>query len=192
MQNDNVVPGAPMFKPEAREAIAPIQRALKFARANKMRVIYAAHAHRSDGSDMGRFAQLYPAILEGRSLIEGTPGAAICDELRPETGEIVIVKRRHSAFVGTDLDIVLRSSSIDTVFIVGYAVASCVLSTARDAIAGDYRTIVLGDACAAGSVTDLGWGSAAGGDVKQTGLAVMAGNTAQVWTVNEFTERVST
>jgi len=73
MQNDNELPRAPLFKQEARDCIAPILRALAFARDNGVRVIYIAQAHRSDGSDLGQFGELYPAAREGRALIEGTP-----------------------------------------------------------------------------------------------------------------------
>lgn len=186
MQNDNVLPGAPMFTPESRLGIPGIQRALAAARAHGAKVIFAAHAHRADGSDMGHFAERYPAIREGRALIEGTPGAMICDELRPQPDEPVIVKRRHSAFVGTDLDIMLRCLSIETLVIAGFATSSCVLSTARDAIAANYRTVVLADASGAGAVPDRGWGAWSGAQVHDVGLSVMAGNTARIWTVEQF------
>lgn len=186
MQNDNVRKDAPMYTPQATAAIAPIRRALGAARAGGVKVIFAAHAHRRDGSDMGHFAERYPAIREGRALIEGTPGAMICDELAPRADEPVIVKRRHSAFVGTDLDILLRCLSVETLVIAGFATSSCVLSTARDAIAANYRTVVLGDASAAGGVPDRGWGAWSGEQVHGVGLSVMAGNTARIWSVDQF------
>ncbi|MFT3721003.1 cysteine hydrolase family protein [Pseudorhodoferax sp.] len=186
MQKDNVDVGAPMFFPQARAAIEPNRRALELARAAAMLVVFAMHAHRADGRDMGRFADRYPAIRERRALIEGTPGAEICDELRPNADELVIKKRRHSTFFGTDLDIVLRSQRIDTVVIAGLATSSCVISTARDACAHEYRTVVLGDACVAGSVADRGWGAWDGDQITAAGLSVMAGNTAEVLTVEQF------
>lgn len=186
MQKDNVDQGAPMFNAQAHAAIGGIKRMLGLARSRGLRVIYVRQAHRPDGSDMGKFADHYPAIRERRALIDGTPGAEICDELRPEPGDISITKRRHSAFVGTDLDIVLRCSGINTLALAGLATSSCVLSTARDAIALDYRTIVLADGCGAGPMPDSGWGLWSSDDIHRVGLTVMSANTAEVMQMEVF------
>jgi ureidoacrylate peracid hydrolase len=190
MQKDNVIPGRAMFNPEAHRAIAPNRRLLEFARKIGLRIIFITHAHRANGTDMGKFVEQYDAIREHRALIEGTEGADVCDELQPCGDEIIIVKRRHSGFYGTDLDIVLRSLGIDTVVITGLATSSCVLSTARDAIAHDYRTIVLGDACTAAALPNRGWGQWSGDDIHLAGLTVMASNTGRVMTVDAFIAQI--
>ena len=144
MQEDRVAAGAPLLDAGALASLDPIRRLLELARATDIRVVFVAHAHRQDGSDMGQFAQLYPAIREGRALIEGSAGARICEQLQPMPHEIVITKRRHSAFHGTDLEIVLSSLSIDTIAAVGPALSHSLLSTMSDAVARDYRTIFVG------------------------------------------------
>ena len=56
----------------------------------------------------------------GFRLIEpGTWGAQIVDELRPLAGERTIVKTRYSAFVNTELPLLLRNSGIKTVIFAG-------------------------------------------------------------------------
>ena len=54
----------------------------------------------------------------------------------------MIPKRRYSAFVGTDLDLILRDNRIDTVFLVGTKTNVCIRATATDAFQRNYRVIV--------------------------------------------------
>ena len=60
---------------------------------------------RPDGSDMGRFADIYPPIADRIGLVDGTSGVEIYSEIAPEKDEVVIKKHRYSAFYGTDLDV---------------------------------------------------------------------------------------
>jgi biuret amidohydrolase len=146
MQNDRVDAAAAMFDRLAQASIQPTRRMLELARATGMHVIFTAHAHRANACDMGSFADPYPAIRERRALVEGTPGAEICDALRPLSGETVVRKRRHSAFFGTDLDLVLRTLAIETLVVTGDAGSDWARATVLDASAHGYRTIVIGHA----------------------------------------------
>ena len=78
---------------------------------------------------------------------EGLWGAEWYRGLAPKPGELEIVKSRHSAFFGTDLDRVLRRRRIETVVLAGTATHGCVEGTARDAMAHDFWTVVAGDCC---------------------------------------------
>ncbi|MBJ7593802.1 MAG: cysteine hydrolase [Candidatus Dormibacteraeota bacterium] len=65
--------------------------------------------------------------------------------LTPEPGEPVLKKYRSSAFVGTPLDLLLRSNGIDTIVICGCTTEGCVESTARDGMFLDYYVVVVPD-----------------------------------------------
>lgn len=75
----------------------------------------------------------------------GTWGVEILPEVAPEAGDIVIPKWRSSAFVGTPLDLILRSNGIKSVVICGFATHACVESTARDALNNDYYVVLVED-----------------------------------------------
>lgn len=77
--------------------------------------------------------------------LEGTWGYQIADEIKPLDNEIVIRKNRPSAFIGTNLDMILRSNGIRTVVVTGLITEGCVDSTARDALFRDYFVVVLED-----------------------------------------------
>jgi len=80
--------------------------------------------------------------------VDGTWGHSFVDGLEPEPGEPIIRKHRSSGFVGTNLDLVLRSNRVETVVVVGVMSEGCVESTARDAAFHDYYVVLTSDAMA--------------------------------------------
>jgi ureidoacrylate peracid hydrolase len=75
----------------------------------------------------------------------GSWGAEWYAGLGPVEGETVVVKRRHSAFFGTDLATQLRDLGVENVLVAGTATMGCVESTVRDAYAHDFWAVVLSD-----------------------------------------------
>lgn len=104
---------------KAADNVLQLTSTLKTCREKGVRVIFTAHVHRRDGSDMSLFDDLCPPIADRSSLVDNTPGADIFLDLVPAPGEHVIKKHKCSGFSGTDLDIILRERGIDTVVITG-------------------------------------------------------------------------
>lgn len=82
----------------------------------------------------------------------GTWGAEFYARIQPEEGEIIITKHRYSAFLETNLDLVLRSRGIRSLLISGVGTNVCVESTLRDGYMRDYYIVLLEDCVGA---TDL-------------------------------------
>lgn len=148
MQNDFVLPGAPLCVKGAQPTVPTIRELLDRARAEGWHVIHVVREHRRDGSDVeaGR-ASLFtdgPGIC-----VPGTEGARIVDELLPLPDEIILRKRRFSAFFHTELDMILRRLRVGTLLIAGTQYPNCVRGTAVDAMSLDYRPVVITDACSA-------------------------------------------
>jgi nicotinamidase/pyrazinamidase len=78
----------------------------------------------------------------------GTEGADIIPELEVKPGDIVLPKRRFSAFFKTDLDITLRNNEIDTIAVTGLTTEVCVLATAMDGLCNDFYSVIISDCCA--------------------------------------------
>lgn len=76
--------------------------------------------------------------------LEGTWGAELY-AVQPQENELVVVKPRYSAFIGTNLDLVLRSKGIATLIVTGGGTAVCVESTVRDGFMLDYNIILVSD-----------------------------------------------
>ena len=81
--------------------------------------------------------------------LQGTPGAEPTDLLRREDSDVVLPKRRFSAFFQTDLDQTLRTWGVEGVAVCGITTHFCVLTTALDAICHDFHTFLIEDCCAA-------------------------------------------
>lgn len=79
--------------------------------------------------------------------VEGSVYAEFMPGLEPDRGEPFILKKRYSAFYVTDLERILRTLGVDTLFIVGVNTNNCVLATSFDAHARDFRVILVEEAC---------------------------------------------
>ena len=79
--------------------------------------------------------------------VRGTAGTAVLAVLSPAPQDIVLPKRRFSAFFKTDLDQTLRTMGVDTVAVAGATTAFGVLATAIDAVCHDFSTIIIEDLC---------------------------------------------
>jgi isochorismate hydrolase len=65
--------------------------------------------------------------------------------VRPEPGDLVLPKRKPSAFFGTPLVGLLIDRGVDSVIVTGGSTANCVRATAVDASSYDLRTAVVED-----------------------------------------------
>jgi nicotinamidase-related amidase len=81
--------------------------------------------------------------------VEGTWGADYSPGCEPKPGEIVVTKHRSSAFVGTNLDLILKANGIKTVVIIGEQTPGCVEATYRDAAYYDFYNVLVEDCVAA-------------------------------------------
>src|SRR5258708_19623617 len=71
--------------------------------------------------------------------LAGMPGVPVMPQVLDAKRDWVIdTKKRYDCFVGTDLDFVLRTHGITTVFITGVNPNSCALSTACSPFSPDY------------------------------------------------------
>ena len=134
--------GKPLGKEKEEEKIVPVVRdLLKRARGQNIPVIFACDSFLEQDF-----------IFRGRMkphAIRGTSGTRPLKELEVEDSDIILDKRRFSAFFKTDLDQTLRTFGVDTVAIGGLNTHFCVLATAFDSVCNDFSTVILEDASAA-------------------------------------------
>jgi nicotinamidase-related amidase len=80
--------------------------------------------------------------------VEGTWGAQIIDELKPQEGEHLVVKKGFGGFSNTPLDTILRNMGITTCVVTGVTTCVCVSTTVRGGVEHNYRMILVADAVA--------------------------------------------
>ncbi len=184
MQNIFCRPDGALYVPLARNIIGPIQRLTATARESGMPVVYLRHIVRGDGSDTGRFKDMYPDADE--LFKRGTEGVEIVDELAPKPGDIVVDKLFYSGFHDTDLDTILRARDIHTVIICGTVTNVCCETTVRDAAHREYRVVFLSDANAPMDYPDMGWGAVSAEEIQRVTLTVVAYEFGQVSGTDEI------
>lgn len=161
LQNDFIMPGGAFdkqgkYSSALHEIVPNVKRVLEAARHSGVLVVHVQFTCYPD------FLVESPVALHQRLLrtgytsgdtieklvpdcIQGTWGWQVVDELAPLPNEVVVMKHRQSAFIGTDLDMILRSNGIKSVCIVGLVTQGCVLATATDAVFFEYYPVILRD-----------------------------------------------
>jgi maleamate amidohydrolase len=122
-------------------AVRHIQELLEVARSGSVPVFYTLTEHRADRADAGGWSAKDPNVRHP-SMTEGSKGSQIVEELRPTSDEIVIAKKKPSAFFGTPLVSYLIDRAIDTVIITGCTTSGCIRSSVVDAFSYNYKVIV--------------------------------------------------
>jgi ureidoacrylate peracid hydrolase len=141
----------------ASRVVSSIKTMLDAARRVNVPVVYVQMGYKPDLSNSGgpnspnwhkelamNLMNCKPE-LKGKLLTEGTWDFEIVEELKPEPGDLVVIKTRYSGFAGTTLDSQLRTRGIRYLFFVGIATNVCVESTLRDAYFQDYWPILIAD-----------------------------------------------
>jgi nicotinamidase-related amidase len=163
--------------------VPQLQRFLAAARERGVRTVYVRTTHDETTSSPGWKACKPVRAVAGSPLGPACrPGSWGAEFYRvaPADGDPVVTKHRYSAFTGTNLDLVLRSAGVTSLFVTGVATEVCVESTLRDGLFHDYHVTLVSDCCASydpaaheATVTTVGryFGVVAGADEVLTRLA---------------------
>ena len=125
-----------------------LKKAIKSARSSKMPVIYIVIGFRNGYPEMSPNNKSFNILKSAGMDLVSEEATKIHQSIAPEKEDIVIVKKRTSAFTGSDLEVVLRSLGIKNIVLTGIATSGVVLSTLREAADKDYSITVLSDCCA--------------------------------------------
>lgn len=191
MSNAFVSPQSPLVAPDGLSLVPRLNRLIDSCRAKGIPIIFTTQVFRRNDSDIGMHTIFRPEVKIDGILIDGYPGVEIYAEMHRKEDDILIKKCRFSAFVGTELDMILRSQGIDTLIIAGCVTNMCCECTARDARMRDYKVIFLSDGNAPRAIPDRGWGEVSGEEVQRVVLATMAFGYAEVLPVAEVIRQLS-
>ena len=135
-------------KPPLSERRGPISIAVNdlasFARANDFPVIWVRQVFEPDLSDAFRSMR----EADTRITIRGTTGCDVIKEIERQPSDVEVVKKRYSAFFGTQLAQLLESVRCSHLIIGGVNTHACVRATAVDAFQLDYNVILAIDSIA--------------------------------------------
>jgi nicotinamidase-related amidase len=129
------------------EYLQRLARAIGAARGSGIPVVYVTVSFRPGYPEISSRNRSFSAIAETGRYTAEDEATQVHPAVAPEPGDPVVIKRRVSAFAGSDLDVLLRSLEADTLVLTGIATSGVVLSTVRQAADMDYRLVVLADGC---------------------------------------------
>jgi len=127
--------------------LSRVSQAVTAARAAGVPVIYVTVGFRAGHPEVSARNRGFSAVASSGRFTDADPGAEIHPAVAPAAGDLLVTKRRVSAFAGSDLDVLLRGLGAGTLVLSGIATSGVVLSTLRQAADLDYRLVVLADAC---------------------------------------------
>jgi len=149
MQNDFVREGKPLRVAGSAKVIPKIQVVLAEFRSRSLPVFHVLRVHRPDGSDVEIIRQ--ELFRRQPFAVAGTSGAAIIHELAPLEGEYILTKTRMSAFMGTELRLMLGNLGVTNLVVCGIQTPNCIRTTVFDGIAHNYPVVLVDDATGAAS-----------------------------------------
>lgn len=130
----------------AGPALAAAREAAQLARAARRAAVPVIYTNDNFGAWKSDFSHLMRRV-EAR----GGEARAMARVLRPQRGDLTVLKPMHSAFFGSPLDLLLTKIGARTLILTGLAADMCVQLTAGDALIRGYRTVVPCDCVASES-----------------------------------------
>ena len=125
----------------AWDAIDAIRKILTVARRKRLPVIYTTNPRRADGFDLGIWS-LKGTRSDEQVDVLGHKGNDIVAEVAPLADDLLIEKRKPSAFFGTPLMSYLTNMGADSLILTGTTTSGCVRASAVDALSYDLRVTI--------------------------------------------------
>jgi len=132
---------------DSKALIGNVAKGIAYTRNKKIPVIYVVVGFRQGAPEISTNNKGFSA---NKNIMSANmeEWMKIHPDILPLTGEILVTKRRVSAFTGSDLEVVLRAGGIQHLILTGIATSGVVLLTVREAADKDYCITVLADCCA--------------------------------------------
>jgi ureidoacrylate peracid hydrolase len=123
------------------EKILPL---IHVARTSGVPVIFVKTCHDAWNNSAGFLERHMRKAARAEICATGTWGAEYY-RVEPTKDDCEVIKHRYSAFIGTGLEVILRSLTRQTIVVTGVTTNVCVESTVRDAYMRDYRPVLAED-----------------------------------------------
>ncbi|SFS59151.1 cysteine hydrolase family protein [Marininema halotolerans] len=114
---------------QQRQVIANTARAIDHCRQEDIPVIYVIFGYSDGYPEWSEQPKLFRNVKSRQQVLLGTWATQVHDDLQPLPNDVIITKHRIDPFFNTNLDIVLRSMNIDTLYLTGVSTDFVVLST---------------------------------------------------------------
>ena len=131
-----------------QKAIAKLSSFIEGCRQADLPIVFVKTIH-SDWTDSPSWRKRMAGAAEKMDICRSDTWGSEFYDVQPTAGDSIVIKHRYSAFVGTDLDLTLRSRGVETLLMTGVTTNVCVETTARDGCNRNYDIILVEDCCGA-------------------------------------------
>lgn len=131
------------------DGLAAAVSAVDAARERRIPVVFVRVAFRPGAPEVAAANKMFGGMRD-RMAAQASGATEVHPAFDVSDQDIVVVKKRVSAFAGSDLEVLLRGLDVRDLVLAGIATSGVVLSTLRQAADLDYGLTVLSDACSDG------------------------------------------
>jgi nicotinamidase-related amidase len=134
-----------------RKIIPNVKLVLEEARRLDLLIIFMKSLRSKDGicepGPRHRLWEKFKAFPDPETvtLVEGTWGSEVVDDLKPRPDERQLAKYQSDSFLGTPLELILKNKGIKSVVVVGVGTWGCVEATVRTLNYTGYYPVVVSD-----------------------------------------------
>ncbi|AXI27867.1 isochorismatase [Priestia megaterium] len=133
---------------QERQTIAHTAQAIEHCRKVGIPVIYVIVGFSEGYPEWSEKSKLFCQVKNKQQVLLGTWATQVHDAIKPLPEEVVVTKNRIDPFYNTNLEIVLDSMNIDTLYLTGVATELVVLSTVLSGHDRGYEVRTLSDCIA--------------------------------------------
>jgi ureidoacrylate peracid hydrolase len=131
-----------------QNTVPRIEAFLKGARSYHVPIIHIRSTHDKWTDSPPWLARFCKRNIDACNFLRPGSWGAEFYKVIPQADDYIVTKHRYSAFVDTELDLVLRCTGIKTIIMAGFATDICVQNTALHGFMRDYYVVVLADCTA--------------------------------------------
>ncbi|WP_447642712.1 MULTISPECIES: cysteine hydrolase family protein [Chitinophagaceae] len=133
--------------PDNASLIQNVKASIEYAHQYGIPVLYVVVGFRQTMDEINLSNINFTRFAQQRDQISMEKWMKITPEIAPQANEVLVVKKRFSAFAGSDLEMILRSKGIQHLILSGISTSGVVLSTITEAADKDFQLTVLSDCC---------------------------------------------
>jgi len=137
------------YLPDPVPLLNNVEKAIGAARRVGVPIVYVTLVFRDGHPEIHESHPRFGPVKASKVMFTSShAGTLVHSAIEPMPVDIIVHKKRVSAFAGSDLEIILRAHRTAHLVLSGFSTSGVVLSTLREAADKDYHLTVLSDACA--------------------------------------------
>lgn len=129
--------------------IANANLAIQHARKHQWLLVFVKVGFSENYTECPSTSPVFSAAPQNKVLQLGQWGTEFVDELQYLKDDVTVTKHRVSPFCGTDLEMILRTQQITSIYVAGFSTDMAVQSMVKEGHDRDFKMTVITDACGA-------------------------------------------